>query len=643
MKKCLLAISFIAALLSPLKSALANTELPIAAFASLPYITNVSLSPDGKQVAALINVNASTFTGSLIVVWDLTTKEKKPVLKAENGTFVINWFNWANNNTLLVSSRYPNKRYGVATKETLLWKVDINTLEAKSVLSNRYLDNKQIYPQFQDRIVDLLDHDPNAILLALALDSNTSGTGVIRLKLDKGIGKTIESNQKHVFEWITDRQSRVRIAHYFHDTNIKYLTKDIGQRGWRTLWEYEAFSESAKTPMGFDNDPNILFYKAYHNDKLAIFKTDISQPDFDPELIYANPNYDVSGNLIYSKVHNKVVGITHKSGVNTYWNEHYSILQDAIDQALPDTNNDIYGGSDDENKFIVLATNNKQAGTYYLWDRKASTLLSLASKYPDLDPDLMREKNVIEYKARDELEIEGFLTLPKNKITSPVPTIIFPHGGPISNDTEDFDYWTQFFANRGYAVLQMNFRGSWGYGFDFMKAGLQNWGLQMQQDVEDGTRWLINQGIADPQKICIVGASYGGYAALMEAANNSELYQCAVSFGGVTDIPSLVKSARNFVNSKITKEQIGSNYKALRSRSPVEKAQDIDVPVLLVHGSKDRVVLPSHSKKMYKKLRKANKNVTYIELEDGDHYLSNQPHRLRFFNEMDQFLKQHLN
>jgi dipeptidyl aminopeptidase/acylaminoacyl peptidase len=188
----------------------------------------------------------------------------------------------------------------------------------------------------------------------------------------------------------------------------------------------------------------------------------------------------------------------------------------------------------------------------------------------------------------------------------------------------------------------MNFRGSSGYGHDFMQAGLKNWGLAMQDDVEDGTRWLIEQGISDPKKICIVGASYGGYAALMGAIKSPELYQCAVSFAGVTDIAYLVRSSRRYTNYEVVKEQIGSNSRELKKRSPLHNAEQLNIPSLLIHGTKDRSVKVQHSRRMHKALAKLDKDVKYVELDDGTHYLSNNEHRLRAFEEMDVFLGRYL-
>ena len=220
--------------------------------------------------------------------------------------------------------------------------------------------------------------------------------------------------------------------------------------------------------------------------------------------------------------------------------------------------------------------------------------------------------------------------------------MINPHGGPISRDDGDFDYWAQFFSSRGYAVLQVNFRGSSGYGLEFMKAGLKNWGLNMQDNLEDSVRWLIYKGIADPDSICIVGGSYGGYAALMGVAKTPELYACAISFAGISDLRKMLGHTRHYTNRRVAEEQIGTDKKQLKETSPRLLAESIQVPVLLAHGSKYPVVPVQQSRLMESALEKHNNEFEYLEFKDGDHFLSSAGHRLVFFKAMERFLARYL-
>lgn len=620
----------------------ANEPLPVSAFASLPDVKGMKLSPNGKLIASMVNSNAEDLAGTVVSILNVETGEKVYPVYTDNEKFVLNWIRWASDKKLLMSARYPAIRYGLPTTETRLLMVDMETFESGSVIRTSYIRGMDWIPQFQDNIIDILPNDEDSILLALSDDRPTS-SNVYSFNLETRRRTEISRNRGKAIDWITDRQNNLRVGIDFDETTYTVIHRPVGEKKWATLWKFEAFSLDQVWPLGFDEDSNILFVRAYHQDKLAIFKVDLSNLVLERELIYSDPNYDVDGSLIYSNLNNKVVGITYSSeGGFTFWEDSYKGLQEGLNKVLPDTENVIVDFSKDEQRYLLLTTSDTNPGTYFYGDRENKTLIPIAYRYLELQPENMVDKEYISYKARDGLDISAYLSLPFSSGEQPLPTIIFPHGGPISYDDGGFDYWTQFFANRGYAVLQMNFRGSSGYGYDFMQSGLQNWGLEMQNDVEDGTRWLIEQGIADPERICVVGASYGGYAALMEAARNSDLYQCAVSFAGVTDVASLVKSKRGYTSFEIAKEQIGSDYRELRARSPINLVEQIDIPVLLVHGTKDRSVNVSHSKKMYSALNRKDKEVTYIEQDDGDHYLSNEIHRLQLFNAMDEFLQTHL-
>ncbi|MBU1312132.1 MAG: S9 family peptidase [Gammaproteobacteria bacterium] len=616
----------------------AAKELPVEAFASAPAIDKLKLSPDGSKLSMIQTLDTEKEQLVLVKLFDLQTGEQKYLVKADSRDLRIYSVIWANNKQLLMRAAYASHRYGTPVTETRLMLIDVETGKNRSVVNGQLQRKLVRTPQFQSNIVALMPEDEHNILLALDGFSYGTGTSVVKVSLNGELHEMVAHARKDLYDWVADRQHRPRIALFRDDTRFEVQEKMLDTKEFRTLWQFELFSEQEVWPIGFDADPNILYVSAYHEGKLAIFKTDLSAAQPTLQLVKADENYDVPADISYSWQDNKVIAIGEE-----YVDADYQAFQKAVDKALPDADNHIVSMSHDKNRYIIETSSATSPGSYLLGDRKEKSMTFLLDKYSQLDPELMVAKQKIQYQARDGLNIEGYLTTPLGYQQGVVPTIIFPHGGPISFDDEGFDYWTQFFANRGYAVLQMNFRGSHGYGFDFKQMGLQGWGLQMQDDVEDGTRWLINKGIADPKRICIVGASYGGYAALMGAVKTPDLYQCAVSFAGVTDVEALVKSHRRYNNYEVVKKQVGDDFDLLEQRSPVNHADKIQLPVLLVHGTKDRSVPVKQSVAMYKALKSENKDVQYIELEDGDHYLSTNSHRLQTFKAMDRFLKQHLN
>jgi len=621
-------------------NALANTrapELPVEAFASAPSIDKLQISPDGTKLSMIQTVDSEDEQLVLVKLFDLETGQQRFLVKADSRDLRIYSVIWANNKQLLMRAAYAGHRYGTPVVETRLMVIDVETGKNRSVIGGQLQRRLVRTPQFQSDIVALMPEDEHNFLLALDGFSYEMGVSVVRVNLNGEMSSILAHGRENLVDWMVDRQHKPRIATFRDDTKFTIAEKVDGSGDFKTLWQFEAFSEQAVWPIGFDQNPNILYVSAYHDGRKAIFKTDLSGDHKQLELVKANDFYDLPGYIEYSWQDQKVIAV----GAD-YVDAKYQAFQKALDAALPNADNEIVSTSHDQNRYIVESSNETHAGSYLLGDRKSKTMTFLLNKFSQLDPEYMVAKQPISYKARDDLEIEGYLTTPKGYEKGALPTIIFPHGGPISFDDGDFDYWTQFFANRGYAVLQMNFRGSHGYGFDFMQMGLQGWGAQMQDDVEDGTRWLIEQGIADPKRICIVGASYGGYAALMGAVKTPDLYQCAVSFAGVTDVEDLVKSHRRYTNYEIVKKQVGDDFDVLEQRSPLTHAEKINIPVLLIHGTDDRSVPVKQSEAMYKALKNEDKQVEYIELEEGDHYLSTYSHRLETFKAMDRFLKQHL-
>lgn len=606
---------------------------------SIPDVSDVRLSPNGRFITYLVRVETEKLNGKLINIYDTDNETVKNLAYSDNEKYTVSNIFWGNNDVILIKANFPSRRSEVKTIETRLLKLNRNDGKLSSVIPKSYY-KKMIYtPNIQSDVVDLLPNDENHILMSLAGFSTGIGEAVFRFPITaKGKSKTVQRTKSNVESWITDTKNNIRIA--IHRDETTYVIKEKTSSGkFKELWTFEAFSKETIWPLAFGADSNILYVNALYNGKDAIYKVDLTDKSLKKELVYYNKNYDVTGRLRRSKETNEIVGV----GYN-YWDEEYKKLINMIDDALPDTDNLLLDKSADGNKYILLASNDNQPGIYFIGDKKANSLKILAYKHDKLYPEVLATKKKVKYKARDGLTIEGYLTLPLGDKTKNLPTIVFPHGGPISYDSSGFDYWTQYFANKGYAVFQMNFRGSSGYGHDFMQQGLASWGQAMQDDVEDGTHWLIKRGTADKNNICIAGASYGGYAALMGGIKTPDLYKCIISFAGISDVEKLVKSHRRYTNYDIVKKQIGSDYSSLWEASPLKHADSITKPLLLIHGSKDRVVNPSQSENIYDKLKRKKKGkiVEYHEIEGANHYLSNNEDRLKTFRAIDTFLDKYM-
>jgi len=289
------------------------------------------------------------------------------------------------------------------------------------------------------------------------------------------------------------------------------------------------------------------------------------------------------------------------------------------------------------NRFVFVGEGRSSAPTYYLYDHAAGDLQRLASTYRNI-PAIVAPQ-IVTYQTRDDYPIVAYLTLPEG--AGPFPSVILPHGGPNSRDRVRFDYWAQFLVSRGYAVLQPNFRGSTGYGLDHLSQGFEQWGLRMQDDVVDGLDWMIEEGIADPHRVCFVGGSYGGYVALTAAFKMPERIRCAVSFAGVTDLGHLKKHVSQYDLGELTLARIQDGA-AVYQNSPMRQIEQIDVPLLIVHGDLDRSVMIEQSRNLVAGLEKAGKSYRYVEQSGGDHFLSRESQRVEFLRELDAFLAKYL-
>jgi dipeptidyl aminopeptidase/acylaminoacyl peptidase len=580
----------------------------------------------------------------ILMIYNLANGESQSVLRADNVDVVLNWFTWGNDDILLISAAYTSSQGTTKYTSTRLYKIDLSSEKKLKLLIKPRTTRGERNAQFQDNIISLIPAQPDEILMAI--DFNIANKpSLYKVNIRTGQRSRIKKGKTYIENWVADRQGIARISLNVDETQVSYKLFNTSGKFERDLWSYEVFEREVVHVLGFDLDPNILFIRALHQGRYAVFKVNLQAKALTRELIYADNKYDVDGSLIYSSKTGAVVGLSHKSDNDNkvYWDDEYIAFKNALNKALPDSENTIITMSKDQNKYVLYSSSKTRAGDYYLGDRKNKTLEFLASLYPQINEDNYASKKLVHYTARDGVEIEGYLTKPINSQEKDnLPAIIFPHGGPMSRDFAGFDYWAELFSNRGYVVFQPNFRGSSGYGYEFEMASIEGWGQAMQDDLQDASKWLIEQNIIDPKKVCIAGASYGGYAALMAAVKHQESFKCAASFAGVSDIERIVRDARNFTHKEVIRKQLGTDTDKLEAASPVNFAKQINIPILLIHGTDDKIVPVKHSRNMADELEDYDKNVRYVEIENANHHLSVQAHRMQTLEEMVNFFDEHL-
>lgn len=615
-----------------------TTKLPVSAYGELPYVSQPRISPDGKKIAYLRNVQ-----GYLVLyVFDLTTQKDYPIAKTDNLEVYLNWFEWGNKDNLIYSVGTTLVERTIKYSISRLYKFDLAGKKEPELLIKQRKDDR-LEAQFQDDVISFMPDKPNKILVQVAFEV-VNKPSVYEVDIESKQRSKRIRGKNSVDSWIADRQGNVRIAYNLDETTVSYQLYDQNKGRFTPLFSYEVFSADEVNVIGFDKDPNIIYVTAYHNDKKALFKVDLNDAKLTKQLVFADPEYDFDGSLLYSSSTGEVIGFSHSNADDNrvYWSEAHQKLQRSLNHALPDFTNVVIDTSTDENNYLVYSSGKGNAGMYLVGDRKAKDITFFGARYPEIDDTNYAGKQLVSFKARDGVVIEGYLTLPKQADNKALATVILPHGGPMARDYGGFDYWSEMLANQGYAVLQPNFRGSSGYGHSFESAAINGWGAAMQDDLQDAAHWMIEKGYTDANRICVVGASYGGYAALMALAKHPETFKCAASFAGVTDLEHIVKRARWFTNKEVVRKQFGTDSEKLEAASPVNLAAKINRPVLLIHGTDDKVVPVLHSREMLDELEDEGKPVKYVELDGGNHHLSYQPHRLTTLTEIVSFLQQHL-
>lgn len=621
---------------------------PLAAFSQLPSFQRIRLSPSGNRIVYIKNVPSPQNVASLNF-YDLTTGKMTPILSSDNKKISIRWYRWASEDVLLMSISDEQESGRNKFLDTRLYSIDLSKEEFELKLLVRpdfsLRNDLRNYwdPQFKDKVVDFLPNDPDHILMAIDFDIPHQ-PAVYKVNIHNGKNQRLLRSKLNVRHWITDQQHVVRIAagRDYDTGEYRYSYAKEKGSGFKTLFKYNALKDKPIEVLGFDLDPNILFYTQYKGDKQALYKMDLTTKE--SNLLLAHDNYDVDGSIIYSKTTGEAIGLTdaHSPYGRFYFdNKHYAFHRQ-LDQAIPDASNFIHSQNEDGTKYILRSESDNSPSFYYIGDKKEGSLSGLLNSYPKLEGVRLPKHQKITYTTRDDLKVEALLTLPLFG-EAPYPTVVHPHGGPGSRDVKGFDSYVSFMASRGYAVIRPNFRGSTGYGHEFAEAQKGRWGLEMQDDITDATQHLIGQGIADKSKVCIVGASYGGYAAMMATVKTPELYACAVSFAGVSDLQALRKSkSEYFTGSVFIDAQLGKRSSDLASRSPINFVEKIKTPLLIIHGAEDRTVPVEQSREFVEELQGAGKTFKYVESKLGDHHLKLAEQRHEFFVELDGFLGTYL-
>lgn len=466
-----------------------------------------------------------------------------------------------------------------------------------------------------------------------------------RLDLNSGELTLIAENPGNVTSWVTDHSGCIRLAIVTDGVSTSILHRPDADAAFKNVITTNFKEQIA--PLFFDFDNKLLFASSnIGRDKSAIVRLDPATAKEDG-VIFQHPEVDVAG-FGWSrkrKVYTEANFITWKRERKFFDAETETIFAE-LTSRLPGYEIDLQGNNRDENIFVVAAWSDRTQGVRYLYERESGTLTKLAEIAPWLDEKELAEMRPISYASRDGLTIHGYLTLPRG-VGNNLPLVVHPHGGPWARDIWGYNPEVQFLANRGYAVLQMNFRGSLGYGRSFWEASFRQWGKTMQDDITDGVKYAIEQGIADGKRVAIYGGSYGGYATLAGLAFTPEVYACGVDFVGVSNLFTFLKTIPPYWKPMLDMfyEMVGNPEKdkaLLSEASPVLHADAIRAPLLIAQGAQDPRVNIDESNQMVAALRKHGIPVEYIVKDNEGHGFHNEENRFEFYEAMEKFLEKYL-
>ena len=493
-------------------------------------------------------------------------------------------------------------------------------------------------------IDDLRDNDQDMIISLNKRDPRFYDA--YRINIETGELKLIGENPGNIIGWLTDHEGLLRLAITSDGVNTSILYRDNESQSFQTILTTD-FKETL-TPVSFTYDNQCLYaFSNLGRDKAALVVFD-PKTQKELELIYENSYVDVSGLLISDK-RKKLIAVTYltdKLRYHFFDEEVESIFQD-LTKKIPGYELALSSVNQDENRFIIRTYSDKSLGSYFLYDVETSNLQKIADISPWIDEKYMADMEPISYNSQDGLTIHGYLTLPKGVEPKILPVVINPHGGPWYRDSWGYSAEVQFIANRGYAVLQMNFRGSTGYGRTFWEAGFKQWGRKMQDDITDGVQWLIDQGIADLKRIGIYGGSYGGYATLAGITLTPDLYAAAVDYVGISNIFTFLEAIPPYWEPLRQQfyEMIGDPSKdkeLLESVSPLFLVNQIKTPLFIAQGANDPRVKKSESDQIVAALEKRGIKVQYMVKENEGHGFANEENRFDFYRAMEEFLSEHL-
>jgi dipeptidyl aminopeptidase/acylaminoacyl peptidase len=598
--------------------------IPMEDFFRNPEVAGFQLSPDGEHIAFLkpwesrLNVHVQRIGSDEVT--RITESTERDIMG----------YAWANNSRLV---------YVQDTAGDENWHGYAVDLDGSSFIELTPFEGVRA------QLVDKLEDNDDEMLISLN-QRDRRIFDVYRININTGEMSLIAENPGNIVGWATDNEGLLRVAITADGVNTSLLYRATESDEFRTVVT-TSFKDDL-SPLFFTFDDRHLYVSSnIDRDRTAIYKYDPETGEH-MDLIFEHAEVDVS-RLMRSKERKVITGVAFTTDKRHYhfFDEERRELQEALEKKLPGYEVAVSSMSRDETKVLVRTYSDKSMGACYFYDRTNGDFRKLADISPWINEDEMCDMKPVKYQSRDGLTIHGYLTLPKGLAPRTLPVVVNPHGGPWYRDRWGINPEVQFLANRGYAVLQMNFRGSTGYGKAFWQASFKEWGRATQDDISDGVQWLIDEGIADPARVGIYGGSYGGYATLAGLAFTPDLYACGVDYVGVSNLFTFLETIPPYweLGRQMWYEMVGNpedDKELFEAVSPIFHVDRIKAPLFVAQGANDPRVKKAESDQMVAALKERGIDVPYMVKDNEGHGFANEENRFDFYRATEQFLAKHL-
>ena len=624
-----------------------------AAFGAREGIEDIALSPDGKQIA-FVAPGTGQSSALFVVPVDKSAPPRR-VTGASGSPERLTGCWWVSNARLLCSIYVIQKAAGYVVAASRLVAVDAAGGNIKLV-SKRDNGNAFYYSTYGGSLVDLLPGQDGSVLVARSyvpqesigslITKEAVGLGVDRIDTANLSTKVVVPVQRMGSGFTSDGLGNVRIMEQYTlsgnylGSKYKYLYRAPTGGNWHGLSDYDSQTREGFLPVAVDPVENVAYGLQKLDGRRAVYKIALDD-SLRQTLVMARPDVDVDGVVRIGRKQ-RIIGVSYSTDRRhvSYFDPAIAKLVAALGKALPQAGSiSVVDASEDENRLLIRADNDNDPGRYFLFDRVAKKLEVLIMSRPELAQTKLATVKSVSVRAADGTMIPAYLTLPPGSNGKGLPAIVMPHGGPSARDEWGFDWYAQYYANRGFAVLQPNYRGSEGYGDSwYQENGWKSWRTAIG-DVVDSGKWLVSEGIADPAKLAIVGWSYGGYAALQTGVVSPGVFKAIVAVAPVTDLGMLKAEYDGSGSQYLARAFIGSGSDVVEAGSPARNAAKILAPVLMFHGEVDGNVEIAESKVMEAKLRAAGKQVRLVTYPALDHQLPDSAARADMLRQSDAFLR----